>query len=271
MKNLSVKNGIASFDALDKFGIKNGFSYSSQIWGNMSLKVTDVEVDERIAKLHKFSRQIGVTHKNFAFMNVEHADTICHLTELSWELRSVMSDNYGIILIHGDGIITKLNIPIIVTPADCAVLIVAGIDENDSQKFILVAHAGLSSTILGIHKKIIENAHKIYKFDNSDLIVCISPFIYGKNYVKNKRKHKFAKYFTNAEWKKYVVQNGDNVEVHFGRKIISDLNAMGISQIYESGLDTYSEHLKSNLFSNTLSKQSKVEDRHKSFLIECSL
>lgn len=249
MVKIKIKNDLGIFTDLEDYGIKNFFTYSNKRWGNMSL----LSNPKATLKYRKIFQLLNIKGEKFIRINTDGVDSIQLVHEKNLEVYSLAS--YDFINIFADSVITKESIPITISPGDCAVILITGIDKNDARRFVILIHAGLSGTVLEIYSKAIKEAHTVYKFENKDLAAFIFPTISGKNYVKP-INHKAVKRFLEiSDLGEYVLQNGDFYEINFCEKVINDLKKLGINNIQNSNIDTFKAHEEGLLYSYTYAKK----------------
>lgn len=264
--NIRVTNkNLAHFETLTSLGIKNFFTFDNAKWLNVVPRLEKTEYLEIFTSMN-------LPLENIFYMGAEHLDNIRVVDESNIALYKEFTkfekykNSVELNLVNCDGMITKENITILVAPADCAIICITGVDKKDNRRFIAVIHAGIFGTMLEIHKKALEKLKSLYEFNLSDLQSFIYPTIDGKNYVKSKEDKTRGHLFKDNDWQNYVVDKGENFEVHFRNKIIDDLKSAGVTNIHISELNTYAENEKGNLFSYVYQKEKKVEE-FRNFLV----
>lgn len=255
---------LAHFESLTKLGIKNFFTFNNSLWGNMSLR------DENFNdKFDKVSLSQNINSKELIYLGAEQNNNVLILDENNLEIYKLFNkhdksiEEREIIVLSTDSVITKLtNLPIVVTPADCAIIYIVGTDKKDGKKFLCFIHSGVFGTMLRIYTKTLEIAHTYYDFDNSDLQVFITPTVAGENYRKNKSENVRGKLFTDPEWEASVIDYGEKFGIKIVNKIISDYKKLGIKNIIDSEMDAYEESKKGNLHSFTYYKEIKEDSKN---------
>jgi len=271
MKDINIIKGLGYFPMLSKLKVKNFFTFDNKVWGNMRY----TENPSSLTRLNKAFKLVGIKSKKYICILSKHDSKVQFLNHRNLQVYGMFNREEEIkgsiepLRLYIDGLITKLSFPIVIAPADCVVLVIYGKDSKDRKKFIMVLHLGVSGTYLKLHEKALKQAHMYYKFKNKDLKAFLFPYIHGENYLKT-REDDTCNILNKKEWKKYLIEVKNKIEVDFGRKIKDDLEKFDIKCIYDSELDTYEECKKGKLFSHTYLKEKRLGDT-KRFAIGVSL
>lgn len=250
---MEFTNGTAFFSGLNALGIKNISSFDSKIWGSFSNKELYSETPEDCrSKLFELAHQVGIKSDLYLSMGAEHLDNIRIIDDANIQIikHSVGDAKIPALVRLGcDGFITKSSIPLLLSPADCAGLIMTAIDKKDGQRFLIFLHIGLAGAALKIHQKAIQIAHNHYEFEDKELEVFIFPYIYGENFLASENNLKLG-LKDKPDWESFYIKNSKNeFEQHFMKKVVHELNNLGINAIEEANLDTYKEAEKGLLYS----------------------
>ncbi|MCA9391653.1 laccase domain-containing protein [candidate division WWE3 bacterium] len=260
---MSVAKNVGSFQELTELGAKNAFTFGNKDWGNMSL-ISNPGAAGNYAKVFD---EIGHKGREFIYLRSEYNDNVQILTDKNLPLYhynqgEIISEEVGLrtIMIQSDGIITKQPIPIIMAVGDCAIVVVTGKDRNDNKPFIAYIHSGFQGTYLNITTKTIKTILNNYRVSAYELSAFIFPYIHGQQYTKKRGHELLESALQEPSWNDFLVESYGVVEIHFGKKIMAELTNLGITNIRESGLNTYEEHQKGNLFSATYEKDKGVDE-----------
>jgi copper oxidase (laccase) domain-containing protein len=254
---------LASFQSLNAQGIKNFFTFDNNKWRGMGLSK-----ERSIEKYEKIFSNLNINHKIFLYLGAEQNNNVQIIDEDNLKIYQLFNksdyktENLQPIVIPGDGIITKLTIPIVVTPADCSVLCFVGIDKKDNKKFVIFLHSGVYGTMLKIYSRALKIAHTFYDFDNNDLDVFIYPSVGKEYYIKLKTDDYRGHLVQDPEWKDFILDKGDSFGIDIENKIISDLKSYGIKKIYSTGIEVYQANVDGKLFSFTYSKEKKIDSNN---------
>jgi copper oxidase (laccase) domain-containing protein len=265
--DLIVKNSLGQFVSLNNAGIQNFFTYDNEKWGNMSLASNPSAINS----YHKLFKQLQIKGAQFIYLRPEHNNNVQIVTKENlavYALYDTIDKTY--IPITTDGIITKEKIPIMITPADCAIIAMTGLDKHDHKRFVIFLHVGFAGAVLNICKKSLELAHLYYSFSNTDIDVFIFPHISKKHYKKPKKGNKMLSIIEKKEWKGYIKSIDNTVVIDFGGKIIADLQKEKIRHIIQSGIDTYDAHKQGKLYSYVYAVKQR-KDLEKRFVVGVSL
>lgn len=256
MSQYIVKEGLAHFPALQESGVINFFSFDNTRWGDMSIYGA---LDN--SKFDQAFEVFGVTKPKYLVLAAEHNDNV----------RVIDRDNLAIyesiysskpLSLACDGFITKLPLAMLLTPGDCAAIVITGIDMTDNQRFVLFLHAGFTGTILQIVTKALRSAHSIYRFNNEDLAAYIFPYIAASHYTKKLTDPRVKMVKNDPRWQAALAVSGETVAVDFGRRLQQELQELAIPAT-ATGLDTYTEQESGRLYSNTYQKNEKADQKHR--------
>lgn len=271
MKDINIKENLGYFPILAKLKVKNFFTFDNKVWGNMRY----TENPSSLGKLEKAFNIINVKSREYICLISKHNDEIQIVNERNIEVYKIFNREEEIkgpiepLVLYTDGIIAKLSIPIIIALADCIVLVMHGKDKNDNKPFLIILHLGVLGTYLSLYKKALRIAHLYYKFKNINLRCFLFPYIHGNNYLKEQYDDDL-KILNENEWRRYLIESDNKIQVDFGTKIKDDLKKLNIKYIYDSELDTYEECKKGKLFSHTYLKEKRLDDT-KRFAVGVSL
>lgn len=245
---LSNEKDYFKFPELEDLGVKN-FCTTSRL-GNLSFS-SNLEAPLVVEDLF---RKIGVPSEHYFQIGADSVDQINIIDEKNIEIYSLFkSKKYT--KINCDSVITNQSIPIVISPADCMVLVLVG--ENDSGILVGFVHLGFTGAILDLHLKTIR--HMENDFNSKIKKAFVFPFISGEDYIKNKNdiRVEIAKSH-DKKWDKFLVESGDFVNIFFGDKVLDDLAELNISYS-DSNLNTFDQHSNGILFSNTYSKRNDLD------------
>lgn len=255
MQILTEKNNLKSFDSLTTLGVINFFTYSNEFWGDMSSRSKDSE-----SKFKRIFSDSGVEAQTMLSILPEHNDNVRVIDRDNLKIHKIFQKTGSSILkLSCDAIVTKEKVPLILTPGDCAAVFLTGIDESDGKRFVALIHSGFTGAILDIVSKTITAAKSVYKFNNSDLVAAVLPYIDGKHYVKKLEDDRVRMVIKNPMWKNALKETENAVEVNYGRKLEDEIAALGI-KFESTGMDTYKENAAGNLFSQTYLRDQKLID-----------
>jgi len=267
-----TNDGLGIFSGLSELGVKNIFTCDNKKWRNMSL----LSNPRAIRKYERLFALTGIKHKEFIYIRPDHNDAIQVFTEenlLVYKLFNTVKKPYSnlkILPIYIDGVITKEKIPIIISPADCLVLVLTAKDRKDKKRFMILVHAGMSGAYLNIHKKALKEAKSLYSFHVSDVEAYVFPYISERNYKKPSTNNNLLPFLKSFEWKNFIKRKGKRISLAFGKKIESDLRRIGIIKIFSSGIDTYEAQKEGRLFSFVYQKKRRAK-KFKHFAVVVSL
>jgi len=256
--SLSFRDGIGFFPDLLSLGIKNAFTYDNQLWGTFRrLQQTGW------GNYKKLMTTAGIDSDTLGILGVENNDGIQMITTANWEVYQHFAKRDEInkgqpltaTVVSTDGIITDQPIPLLLAPADCAGIVITGIDTQTSKRFLIFLHSGLYGMQLGIIKKSLQQAHLVYTFAHADLQAFVFPHITGAHYKHPKATWKHHDFLDIEEWQPYFLDYDDKWGIDFSSKIFHELQAQGISKVFDSGLDTYIENKEGRLFSQTYNRE----------------
>lgn len=228
------KNGTGNFTHLTVNGIYNFFTYSNDIWGNMRL--TEESASKHFQQL--FS-QFQLPNTYILSIGAEHNDAIRVIDQDNYNIYAQLNEQKKpIINLTCDAIITKERLPIIITPGDCAVVILTGIDARDGKRFMAMIHAGFTGAILQITTKTIQRIHELYDVENTDIQAAVFPYINGEHYVKSYNDTRLLTIIDQPEWQSFLDKREEGVAISFGKKVEAELIALDIT-FESSKIDTY--------------------------------
>lgn len=263
-KDIKITNNhLAYFQSLENLGIKNFFTFNNEKWGNM--RISDANFNQ---KFDEISDTFEMSSHELIYLAAEQNNNVVILNESNLKIyrlfnKSPLSnEKRNIIALNTDSIITKLKIPVVITPADCAVIYIIGVDKKDNQKFMCFIHAGVFGTMLNIHTKVLDIAHTFYDFENKDLNIFVTPAVAGENYRKDKSEDVRGLIFTDPDWAEHVIDYEDKFGIKIITKIISDYTKAGVKNIEDSKMDSFTEASKGNLHSLTFYKSLGQESKN---------
>lgn len=252
--DIEIKNHLASFKRLTELGVANAFTYSNEVWGNMRLREPGV-----IDKYEALYKNLDINDDEILYVDSSHNDQISFLYEENKNIFKIFNKvniDEKYIAVPTDGIITKLQIPVVIAVADCAVICITGIDKKDGRRFVSSIHAGAFGITLDIHKKAL---NQIYcNYEPAEIEVFIFPSISGDFYRKPKINDVRAKIIDNPEWGDYLDIGENDFAFYIEEKIISDFEKAGIEKIYKTGVETFSSNKKGKLFSSTYNQTNNL-------------
>lgn len=253
--NIAIsKQNLASFPTLDKLGVKNAFTYDNATWGNMSL-ASNPKASESYQQIHA---ELDLKNRAQVHMQVDHNDNCQLLTPANLRIYkqfNLMPDT-NIISIKADSFITKEQVALSASPADCMIIVMTAVDTKDGKRFLVFNHSGIFGAFLKSALSAIRQAHMYYDFADRDLEVFIYPYISGKHFVKSLAGNPMAAEFAEARWQPFVTpMQNSTIGIDWGKLLVAELRAAGIVKIYETGLDTYEQHKAGKLYSHTYAKE----------------
>jgi copper oxidase (laccase) domain-containing protein len=250
MNSLTISDNLGSFKSLHDQNVINFFTYSNQDWGDMKRLTPGAQ-----AKYDAIFKRFGVSPERMLAMGAEHGDTIRFIDNENYEVFWGVNPEKDtrIMRLWSDGFITKERIPIIVSPGDCCVVAITGVDREDGKRFIIVVHAGFTGAILKIVTKAVNLAHHYFLFANDSLTAYSFPHVSREHYVKPANDPRVQRAIKKPEWTQYLHQKDDNIVVAFGEKVESELRDLGIR--YESSqIDTFDANRNGLLQSESYQK-----------------
>lgn len=255
MQSLTEINELKSFQSFTDKEIVNFFTYSNHAWGDMSLRSKEAE-----SKFKRIFSDFSIDSKTILSILPEHNDNVRIIDKDNLRIHEMIQKTSGsIIKLSCDAIVTKEKVPLIISPGDCAVIFLTGIDEQDGKKFIAIIHSGFTGAILDIVSKTVTAAKSVYKFNNSDLLAAVLPYINGKHYVKKLEDDRVQMVIDNSLWENALTKTENGLEVNYGKKLEDEIAALEI-KFESTGMDTYDENSKGNLFSQTYLRDQKLLD-----------
>ncbi|MCA9380653.1 laccase domain-containing protein [Candidatus Dojkabacteria bacterium] len=254
------KNNLGFFTELEELGVKNFFTYDNSIWGHMGISSEDA--NEKYKKLFDL---LEINLSEVIYIGSSHNNEVQFLDENNLPIYQAFNrhDKSGFVVINTDGLITKLtNIPLIITPADCAIICITGVDKKDGKRFITNLHAGIYGTMLKIHTIALKLIRDNY--EASDMKVFIFPSVssnYYKKSLDDKLRGRLAK---DPHWADFTNIEKDMFSMDIERKLVSDFKNEGIDEgsIFVTGVNTYDEQEKGRLFSATYAKAHDLPKRN---------
>jgi len=271
MQKLIFRNNLGIFSRLLNLGVKNFFTYDNEKWG--SARYT--ENPKFLPNLRRIFKYQGVLKEHYIHLMSSHNDEVQILTKGNLEAYKIFCQDEVAgplkpVLVYTDSLITKVKIPIVIATADCAIVVLTGIDKKDSKRFVIFSHLGIAGVLLNLIAKSIDTAKTVYKFKNSDLEAFVFPYLVRDNYKKEREEIKFKELLKGYEGVKFIEVSGNMVDIYLGRKVQDELKKLGVKSISQTGLDTLEEHKKGKLFSHTYS-YFKKKDKGKRFAVGVSL
>ncbi len=274
MTNLdALENGLLTYISPNST-LKVATTYEGKIWGNMNpfFSTSDKEKDIIKSNDHKLSDYLET--KTAFVLTTPPEDTLMNLnieTFSSLSLRNKPDDSgYKYIPLRANAIIaeTILDNPyeIIFAPADCAILVIKPLDTNVT----IAIHIGSPQTLQGIHLKALKLAKALYpKISWENIESYVTPYICKTHYTISEDSYNlFLKTFRNQQLlAKYTKETthplfkGKRYNIDFMGIVKSELEMQfGITNILESGLCTYEEAEKGNLFSHELAQEMEQKE-----------
>lgn len=245
-------NNLQSFSNLNS--IVNFYTPSTPPWGNMRISEPD-----SLVKFVEAFRLSGkeLRENQLVYMSVEHSDGIRFIDKNNVSIYQILQ-NEDLTKITADCVVTKLNnIGIIVTPADCAIVALTGIDKSDGQRFVAVMHLGLTGTILNLVSQTVSLIKHQYQIEDSQMQAAIFPHISAKHYRKTLSDKRYLLIKDNPEWKDCLDITETDVGFDFGAMIRKQLTRDGIN-FEDSGIDNYLP--ENQLFSHTYLKEHNQDE-----------
>lgn len=248
-------SNLASFPALTKLGVKNTFTYDNATWGNMSL-ASNPEANK---KYQQIFTELDIKNRTQVHMQVDHNDNCQLLTAANLRIYKQFNliPKTNIVGIKADSYITKEQVALSASPADCMIIVMTAVDAKDGKRFLIFNHSGIFGAFLQSALSAIRQAHSYYDFADHDLEVFIYPYISGKHFIKPLEGNPMVAEFAQQRWQPFVTPMPDDntVAIDWGHLLIAELKEAGITQIHKTGLDTYEQHEVGKLYSHTYAKE----------------
>jgi copper oxidase (laccase) domain-containing protein len=252
---------LGSFDHLSELGVTNFFTNSNSYWGDMKrLSPGAVEHFQQIFN----AKDIDAT--KILAMGAEHNDNIRVIDhqnyKVYWEMNAE-KDSSPAMRLWCDSFITKESIPMIVSPADCCVIVITGIDKADGKRFIALVHAGFIGALLNIVSKTVERIQSIYSCDRGDFRAFMFPYVNGDRFIKTPQDTRVILAQSLPEWSDFLRDAESGISVSFGKKVERELEILGIP-FETTGIDTFEANKNGYLYSESYLKSTN-DDRTKRF------
>lgn len=253
MISYSEKLKLYYFPELQNLGIEN--FCTTKHYGNLSFKTNPENAKNTISDLVAKYNTHNNKNENFFFvMRTEGVDQIDEITSRNLNMYKFLSDNDGFKKLTCDAIITDQKVWLIVSPADCMILVLVGRKNNNL--FVAFVHLGFTGVILDLHKKVLNSL----VVQGVDVIKAFAfPYISGKSYKRDFADSKISILQNDSSWKDFLVKDENGlVEVHFGSRVIHYLTQQGI-EVVDSGLDTYTLAESNILYSHYYSNKKNID------------
>ncbi|MCS7317048.1 MAG: laccase domain-containing protein [Candidatus Dojkabacteria bacterium] len=239
----------------NKFNVFN--MCMTQKFGNINHSTNQQNANFIVSQILK---EKSITDK-YIIMSTEGNNQISIIDEqnyFAYLLNNTDEKNY--IRLFCDCIIINHKIPVIVSPADCMIILVIGYNHKANSFIKCLIHVGFVGSILNLHIKSINFLKRLYLCNAFEAF--IFPYIFGEHYIKNVNDQRI-KYALELDknWRKYFVKTNSNsnlFNVYFANKVKDDLRKLGVD-IYDSNLDTYTENQKGNLYSLTYLREHNMD------------
>ncbi|MBU0709053.1 laccase domain-containing protein [Patescibacteria group bacterium] len=275
---INQKTGLGSFPELeDKFGVRNYVTYSNNVWGNMNPFFADSrEVRDEIAKKDKQIADLLKT-KFVGVMTTPPEGTIIQLSErMRWYLNYTAKPDdqgYKFVPLEANAVVlTAREAEVVFAPRDCAVMLFV----HKNWPGVLCLHLGAPQVIQGLHEHALLFFRGLFPDINvSEFSVFITPYLCSEHYCLNEeRADKYVSCIPGIDsyFKSVKSDTERNISFNFMGFVQDDLRKKwGICKYVESGMCTYEEASKGNLFSYTLSKEDEVKYPHGAFNVAIGL
>jgi copper oxidase (laccase) domain-containing protein len=253
MISYSEKLKLYYFPELQNLGIEN--FCTTKHYGNLSFKTNPEHAQNTINQIIKNYYPQNSTNDNFFFvMGTEGVDQIDEVTSQNLAMYKFLSSNQNFEKLTCDAIITDQKVWLIVSPADCMILVLVGRKNNNL--FVAFVHLGFTGVILDLHKKVLNS---LVVQDVNVIKAFAFPYISGKSYKRDFTDSKISILQNDSSWKDFLVKDENGlVEVHFGSRVIHYLTQQGI-EVVDSGLDTYTLAQSNTLYSHYYSNKNNID------------
>jgi len=253
MISYSEKLKLYYFPELQDLGIEN--FCTTKYYGNLSFKTNPDHAQNTINQIIENYYPQNSTNDNFFFvMGTEGVDQIDEITPQNLNMYKFLSSNKNFEKLTCDAIITDQKVWLIVSPADCMILVLVGRKNNNL--IVAFVHLGFTSVILDLHKKVFDSL----LIQGIEIIKAFSfPYISGKSYKRDPLDSKMANLKNDISWTDFLIRDENGLfEVHFGSRVINYLTEKGI-EVVDSGLDTYTLAESNILYSHYYSNKKNVD------------
>lgn len=263
MENTYIENGLLYFNNLKDSKLQIVTTFDNEIWGNMipTFAKDNQEREEIERKDRRLADIIG--YKTSFSLTTPYEDSMIDFDQRSVKyMKSVFStekDEYKNILLAVNSALVypqEERYGYIIGPRDCAIVIITPKDY----RFALIMHIGAPQLITGMHRKAMKMIDEFKELD-----MYITPYIHENNYSISIEKGEKFKSLYGKDIEKYMEKKFSDIwqtERYFFDFIEAFKDEMkntyGITNIIDSGIDSYEETKKGHLYSYKYEQELKM-------------
>ena len=262
MENTYIENGLLYFNNLKDSKLQIVTTFDNEIWGNMipTFAKDNQEREEIERKDRRLADIIG--YKTSFSLTTPYEDSMIDFDQRSVKyMKSVFStekDEYKNILLAVNSALVypqEERYGYIIGPRDCAIVIITPKDH----RFALIMHIGAPQLITGMHRKAMKMIDEFKELD-----MYITPYIHKNNYSVSIEKGERFKVLYGKDIEKYMEKKFSDI---WQTEILFDFieafkdemkNTYGITNIIDSGIDSYEETKKGHLYSYKYEQELKM-------------
>lgn len=255
-----IEEGLLKFNNLREDKLQIITTFNNEIWGNMNPFYAQSEEEKREIKV-KDERICKILSTKTSFvLTTPPENTICNLNPPSFKLLTEINKSHNdeniYIPIRSNAVIykrQKTKSSFIVAPADCPVIIMT----DKSRNFVIILHFGFPQYLQRLHQDILNFSETLFELRKNELEIYITPYICKEHYLIGEDKYLKSIDKLGPEINKYFqkeyseIYGEDRYSFNFDEMIKSEiLNLFKSVKVFETGICTYEEVGKGNLFSH---------------------
>lgn len=259
MDSYYIEDGLLKFESLRNDPLQIFTTYDNNIWGNMNPYFSTNE-NEKLSIKEKDQKICQILNCNTTFvLTTPVENTICNLNTPSYKLLTEINkeDEAGnkFIPIRANSVIFEKQsnrTSFVVAPADCPVITIT----NKQREFVIIIHLGFPQYIQNLHSDTIALASNYFNLEK-DIEIFITPHICSKHYLIREDKYRKTlnkignklEQYSEKVFSEIYKEDCYSIDIN---KIITEeiLNRIPNAKTYQTGLCTYEEVEKGNLFSH---------------------
>ncbi len=267
MENTYIENGLLYFNNLKDSKLQIVTTFDNEIWGNMipNFAKNNQESEEVERKSRKLADILG--YKTSFSLTTPHEDSMIDFDKKSVRYMQNVSlnenkDDKDILLAVNSALVypQEERYGYIVAPRDCAIVIITPKDHS----FALIIHIGSGQFVTGMHRKAMKMIDE-YKDEFKNFDMYITPYIHKENYPISIDKGERFKDLYGKDIEKYIEKKFSDIWKEeryffdFAQAFKDEMRDIyGITNIIDSGIDSYEETKKGNLYSYRYENELKM-------------
>lgn len=262
MKSYYIEEGVLKFEELKNDKLQIVTTYDNKIWGNMNPYFAKSEEEKGIiSKNDARISELLNTQINFV-LTTPPENTICNLNDSAYRYlvdtnskKSVDPNLPKYINVRANSILIpkkEEKTSIIIAPADCPVVVIT----DKKRSFVVVMHLGFPQYIQNLHFDTLELAKSYFNL-NQELDIFITPYICSEHYLISSENYSRALKQVGFKLEKYSskiyseIWKDDRFSIDLKNIIHEEISTrLPNSRIIETGVCTYEEAEKGNMFSH---------------------